>query len=215
MNIKIAFGKSEKIKKVSLLLVLVGVMLILYPPFTCLYARYEQTRLWNLLVGSDQPAQGTPLVTEHEDNPEPEAIGTSSLESSRAGEFKEAIIEIPEINLSAVVVRGTSTAALRKGPGWYEESALPGLGNTAIAGHRTMYGAWFQELERLHPDDQIILLYGGQKYVYRVERVFSVARDDWSVIEPCGYPVLTLTTCHPLGSARQRLVVRAKLVSFE
>lgn len=198
-----------------MLLILAGIMFILYPPFTCLYARYEQIRLWNSLAESDQPAQDTPLAAEHENNPEPEAIGTPSLKSSRAGEFKGAIIEIPEINLSAVVVRGTSTAALRKGPGWYEESALPGLGNTAIAGHRTMYGAWFKELDRLHSGDPVILLYAGQKYVYRVERVFSVVRDDWSVIEPSGYPVLTLTTCHPLGSARQRLVVRAKLVSFE
>lgn len=51
----------------------------------------------------------------------------------------------------------------------------------------------------------------GEIYRYKVERVFPIAKNDWSVIKPCGYPALTLTTCHPVGSARQRLVVRAAL----
>jgi sortase A len=132
---------------------------------------------------------------------------------SRApGGFQGARIEIPAIKVSATVLRGTTLAALAKGPGWYEESALPGEGNTAIAGHRTMYGAWFRNTDKLRAGDVINIIYEGQVYEYSVEKVFPISNNDWSVIEPCGYPALTLTTCHPPGSAVQRLVVRARLV---
>jgi sortase A len=112
------------------------------------------------------------------------------------------------------VLRGTTTEILNKGPGWYEESALPGQGNTAIAGHRTMHGAWFRHLDSLNTGDEIKLTFDGWVYNYTVEKVFPISNNDWSVINPTAYPALTLTTCHPVGSAAQRLVVRAALVSW-
>lgn len=139
-------------------------------------------------------------------------VGAPPEDMAVGGEFNGALLEIPELDLKVAVVRGTSQAQLAKGPGWYEESALPGQGNTCIAGHRTMHGAWFRHVDRLQPGDPLILTFAGQKYVYRVEEVFPVANSDWSVIQPTGYVALTLTTCHPPGSARQRLVVRAALV---
>ena len=75
-----------------------------------------------------------------------------------------------------------------------------------------MHGAWFRHVDQLAADDPIILRHDGLTYHYQVERVFPVASNDWSVINPSPYPVLTLTTCHPVGSATQRLVVRAALV---
>jgi sortase A len=62
---------------------------------------------------------------------------------------------------------------------------------------------------RLEAGDIIILRYADRSFLYKVERVFPVVSNDWSVIEPCGYPAITLTTCHLVGSAAQRLVVRA------
>ena len=121
------------------------------------------------------------------------------------------IIKVPEIGLSAMVVSGTQPAQLKKGPGWYPNSALPGkTGNVAIAGHRSTYGAWFRHLDRLEKGDRIFLFYQNKHFIYRVEKVFLVEKDDFSVIEPTNYQALTLTTCHPLNSASQRLVVRAK-----
>lgn len=174
-------------------------MLTLYPLLTNLYASYQQHQLQESLALPDG-ADEKPALT-----------GGPSSTPPLIGDFKGALIEIPSINISAAVVRGTSNTELTRGPGWYEESALPGHGNTAIAGHRTMYGAWFRHLDQLQPGDPITLIYEGMTFVYRVEKVFVVASDDWSVIAPCGCPVLTLTTCHPVGSARQRLVVRATL----
>jgi sortase A len=67
-----------------------------------------------------------------------------------------AIIRIPEIGAEHAVVEGVSLADLRKGPGHYPETPLPGeAGNAAIAGHRTTYGAPFKRLDELAPGDKI------------------------------------------------------------
>lgn len=182
------------------MLVVLGVMLALYPLFTYLYSYCQQ---YALITQINQTA------VEQIENPA--LIDRHDIAPPLTGDFKNALLEIPAINVKVAVLRGTSDAILAKGPGWYEESALPGHGNTAIAGHRTMYGAWFRHLDSLQQGDPIILVYEDNTFVYLVEQVFVVASDDWSVIEPSGYPVLTLTTCHPVGSAKQRLVVRATL----
>jgi sortase A len=196
-------------KLISRILILAGVLLMLYPLFTYLYSSYEQYKL----RASYEISQQQNDETREEQDPSLTG-GPPSLSFPKDGDFTGAIIEIPAINLSAAVLRGTSTEILNRGPGWYEESALPGQGNTAIAGHRTMYGAWFRHLDSLNAGDEINLTFDGWVYKYKVERVFPIANNDWSVIDPTSYPALTLTTCHPVGSAAQRLVVRAALVTW-
>gem|GEM_PF-221525 len=208
--------------KLSLVLIAAGVLLMLYPLFTYVYARYEQNRLVaaleqrNMDVSEDNQAQGDEPGQADEqssevDNPVPE--GAPPGEISASEEFNGALLEIPALDLKVAVLSGTTQAVLAKGPGWYEQSALPGQGNTCIAGHRTMHGAWFRNLDRLRADDRILLISEGRKFTYAVESVFPIANNDWSVIQPTSYPVLTLTTCHPPGSASQRLVVRAALTT--
>ncbi|HWQ50524.1 MAG TPA: sortase [Terriglobales bacterium] len=116
-------------------------------------------------------------------------------------------LEIPSIGLSCMVVPGTSKEALSAGPGWYEGSARPGEGNTAIAGHEHL---WFKKLRTLKPGDEIVLTCNGKKYIYIVESVFPIAVNDWSVIAPTESPVLTLTTCL---DKTHRLACRAVMVS--
>lgn len=182
---------------------------MLYPLSTYLYSAYEQYKLRKAYEISQQQNNHTGEVQDPALTGEP-----PSLSYPRDGDFTGAMIEIPAINLYAAVLRGTSTDILNRGPGWYEESALPGQGNTAIAGHRTMYGAWFRHVDALQEDDEINLAFDGWVYKYGVERIFPIANNDWSVIAPTDYPTLTLTTCHPVGSAAQRLVVRAKLLTW-
>ena len=80
-----------------------------------------------------------------------------------------AKIEIPRIGVDWIVVEGVDVADLRKGPGHYPGTALPGVrGNVAIAGHRTTYGAPFQDVNELEPGDEIILTSVTGRYVYRV-----------------------------------------------
>ena len=206
--------------KLSLVLIAAGVLLMLYPLFTYVYAWYEQNKLvaaleqQNIDVSEDSQAEGDELGQPDEQNGKvenPILEGAPPEDIFPSGEFTGALLEIPALNLKVAVLSGTTQAVLAKGPGWYEESALPGQGNTCIAGHRTMHGAWFRNVDQLQPGDPLVLIFMRNRYVYKVERVFPIANNDWSVIQPTEYPALTLTTCHPPGSASQRLVVRAAL----
>jgi len=129
-------------------------------------------------------------------------------------------IRIPKLGVDTVVVEGTSKEALDAGSGHYSESAIPGQpGNVAIAGHRVTYGKPFHDLDQLAEGDRAFLDTPVGSYVYEMVPSFGghanpwvIAPDDWSVIAPTPEPMLTLTTCHPKGSARQRLVARLRLV---
>jgi sortase A len=127
-----------------------------------------------------------------------------------------ARIEIPAIGVTEYVVEGTDVGSLRKGPGHYPETPLPGeRGTAAIAGHRTTYGAPFREIDRLERDERIIVDMPDGRFVYRVERTKIVDDQDLSVLEPAGYRRLMLSACHPLYSAAQRIIVFARQVSRE
>jgi sortase A len=125
-------------------------------------------------------------------------------------------IRIPKINVDVVVVEGTTASALRAGAGHYPHTPLPcEVGNVAIAGHRTTYGRPFHNLDLLAPGDEIILETPIGKCTYEVEKApFPVSPESWGVVENTpDRAMLTLTTCHPKGSARQRLILQSRLVS--
>lgn len=132
-------------------------------------------------------------------------------------------IKIPALGLDTVVVEGITPSALRAGAGHYPNTPLPGEpGNVAIAGHRTTYGKPFANLEILKQGDKVILETPFAKHTYEViggfgghQNPWVVAANDWSVAEQVPESMLTLTTCHPRGSDKQRLVARAKLISTE
>jgi sortase A len=112
-----------------------------------------------------------------------------------------------------VVVEGTGASALRAGAGHYPNTPLPGEdGNVAIAGHRTTYGKPFANLDRLHVGEEIVLETPIGRHVYKITREpFVVSNTDFTVIAQTPGKTLTLTTCHPKGSARQRLIIRAEI----
>jgi sortase A len=121
-------------------------------------------------------------------------------------------IVIPSIDLDIVVVQGTSTGDLTKGPGHYQSTPFPGQpGTTAIAGHRTTYLAPFRHLDSLHGGDRIELRMPYATLQYRVERTKVVEPTDVQILHPTGYQRLVLTACHPLYSASQRIVAFARL----
>ena len=126
-----------------------------------------------------------------------------------------AIIEMPTIGVSKYVVAGVQTADLKKGPGHYPGTPFPGeLGNASIAGHRTTYGEPFRHLDDLNIGDPIIITdLLGRTFTYRVSNQQVVgASDSWVVATTDRTKaVLTLTTCHPEFSAKQRLIVSAEL----
>jgi sortase A len=122
-------------------------------------------------------------------------------------------LEIPSIGVSEYVVEGTDTGNLRKGPGHYPETPLPGEpGTVAVAGHRTTYGAPFRDLDKVKRGDEIIFDTPFGRFIYRVEEKRIVDDQDLSVLEPVGYKRLLLSACHPLYSAAQRIIIFAKQV---
>ena len=170
------------------------------------------------------------VLDEADAAPEPptEVITAEPIAPVAEGEAT-AIIEIPKIGLERVVVEGVSVADLKKGPGHYPETPLPGQeGNAAIAGHRTTYGAPFNRIDELSPGDEIFVqtVQGRFRYVVRDTddqgRILGEGQGDGDgemivkpaqieVLEDKGDNRLTLTACHPKYSARERIVVVAEL----
>jgi sortase A len=181
---------------VSVLLAVLAVGLLAYPMYTNLY----QGRLQSKLAIQFNNAQTKKAYVAGET-----AIGDPITK-----------ISIPAADLKpTVVVEGTGASALRAGAGHYPNTPLPGEeGNVAIAGHRTTYGKPFANLDRLKVGDEIFLETPVGKYTYKVTKnPYPVEANDFSVISQTPGHTLTLTTCHPKGSARQRLIVKAELES--
>lgn len=127
-----------------------------------------------------------------------------------------AHLVIPKIGVDKIVVEGVSLSDLKKGPGHYPETPLPGQeGNAAIAGHRTTYGAPFNRIDELVAGDEIRVetVQGDFRYVVTEQLIVSPTQVE--VLEDKGDNRLTLTACHPKYSARQRIVVVAQLAPEE
>lgn len=172
------------------LVVTLGIGLVLYPTISDLrYALVQK--------GLEASAQA-------------QAAGRSGI-ALPAGTVAKLVIR--KIGLRAYVFPGTSQDMLAKGPGHYEETVLPGeKGNSGIAAHRTMHGHAFRRLDELAIGDKIVTYTRARKAVYRVFETKRVDPSDVSVIARTRDSRLTLTTCNPVGSARQRLAVVARLV---
>ncbi|HEX4908228.1 MAG TPA: class E sortase [Actinomycetes bacterium] len=127
-------------------------------------------------------------------------------------------IEIPKLGVNVVVVQGIDEDSLKAGAGHYPETPLPcNVGDVAVAGHRTTYGKPFANIDRLGPGDEIILKTPIGSCVYRVSQTpFAVLPTDWTVVANTpGQFTLTLTACHPKGSASRRLIIKAAMVSSD
>jgi LPXTG-site transpeptidase (sortase) family protein len=168
-----------------------GIILWRGDPVTGMYAGIQQRHLRKELAAAE-PARRPPRIAEG---------------------HAFALIRIARLGLSAVVVEGTATADLRKGPGHYRITGVPGAGRVvAIAGHRTTYGAWFRHIDDLRKGDPVELDFRGVAYVYKVTGHRIVAANDWRIIRYHGYEKLVLTACHPVYSASHRWVAFARLV---
>ena len=121
-------------------------------------------------------------------------------------------IKIPSIGLDIVIVQGTDTSSLQKGPGHYPDTAFPGQDKTiGIAGHRTTYLAPFRKINEIADGDEITLEMPYGTFVYEVQKHEIVDPSQVEIVDNVGYERLVLTACHPLYSAAQRWAVFAKL----
>lgn len=125
-------------------------------------------------------------------------------------------IEMPTIRVSVPLYEGVTPAALRRGPGHWPGTPMPGhLGNVVIGGHRTTFTRPFRDIDRLAPGDPVIFVVAGARHRYRVTGSLVVpARALW-ITDQTARATATLFACHPLNSARQRYVVRLEMAPPE
>jgi sortase A len=194
MRAVLRFFASVMMVSGTLLITDATVTLLWQEPVSAVVAQREQTQLKRALI--DPPTR---------------VIRRQPLRGDAIGR-----IEIPAIGVEEYVVEGTDVDNLRKGPGHYPETPLPGeRGTAAIAGHRTTYGAPFRRIDELHRRQEITVDMPYGRYVYRVERTKIVEPTDLSVLDRVAHDRLVLSACHPLYSAAQRVVVFSKLVRRE
>lgn len=197
-------GGRRAVSVLSLVLFLAGTAMFAYPVGTDVYSRINQAQLAESFA-TEEVAEAYRTRTI--------AVG-AGLTTMR----------IPRLDVEVLVVEGTTDSALRAGAGHYVETPLPGEpGNVAIAGHRTTYGRPLNRMDELDPGDLVELETPFEVFTYRAMEPFDGHANPW-VVSPTQYDVvgptpegsyLTLTTCHPKGSARQRLIMRFELVGSE
>jgi sortase A len=144
---------------------------------------------------------------------EPVPVEAQNIPAIKEGDAI-ARLEIPAIGVDKIVVAGVEKSDLKKGPGHYPDTPLPGqLGNAAIAGHRTTYGQPFYDIDKLKVGDEIIATTPSGRFVYTVTGQQIVSADDYQVVATTDPTVasLTLTSCHPKYTASQRIVVTSTL----
>ena len=137
-------------------------------------------------------------------------------------------LTIPKLNLTAPLITGERSyddgkvqLALRKGVVQYGSSADPGQkGNLVVIGHSSGqlwapgdYKFVFTLLDKLAEKDLIIIDFKGVRHIYRVSSMKVVPPTDLTVLQPTNEPRLTLITCTPVGTSKDRLIVVARQVS--
>jgi sortase A len=198
-----------------LLLADAAVTLLWQEPVSAIYTRVQQSRLADQLAELERaplaPVEQRALERLR-DPTRRRAFRARALERRLDAGDPMGRILMPAIGVSDVFVEGTGGGDLRKGPGHYPETSLPGeRGTVAIAGHRTTYGAPFRRLDGLDPGDEIEIVMPYGRFSYQVEHTRIVPPSAIWVTRRVGYDRLVLSACHPLYSAAQRIIVFARL----
>jgi len=209
------------VKRIAVSLLGIGLLLLSFVAYqlwgTALYEHSAQARLQAQLKGSLHTVGKLPSIRRNSTGAPPLTLVSRTAPPSADPPIGNAVglISIPAIGLADVaLVEGTGEDQLEEGPGHYPGTPLPGeAGNSAVAGHRTTYGAPFYNLDALGPGDAIDVQTSQGIFQYRVVATRVVSPSDTSVLQQTVLPELTLTTCNPRYSSTQRLVVQALLTT--
>jgi sortase A len=210
------FGAVTLIVLGVLALVDAVVTLVWQEPITALYALLEQDHLSGELRSAEHaaptPVERRALASLSDERSRIEYLASQAQRHTPNG-APIGRIWIPRVDASYIVVDGTDTEDLIKGPGIYKETHFPGVpGTTAIAGHRTTWLAPFREINFLKPGNRIVLKMPYAQFTYRVTAQRVVSPDDVpAAVSEVGYARLVLSACTPVFSAAKRLLVYARL----
>jgi sortase A len=125
------------------------------------------------------------------------------------------LLLIPRLGMRETIHSGKSISELRKGTWLLPHSSQPDQqSNTVIVGHRFTYGGRgvFYHLDKVQVNDEITVYWEGTEYSYNVSSTKTVPATEVSVEQPTDSAKLTLYTCTPLLTAKDRLVVTADLI---
>ena len=183
-------------------------------PFTTAYTAYEQRKLETKLdqrfeqwIPRPKPGKNGEIRPSNAD------VSREARRYRLASANGDAVarLEIPRLDLDAVIVNGTSSGDLRRGPGRHLETSMPGEGRLVyVAGHRTTYGAPFSDVDKLRRGDTILLELPYASLEYRVMSHRIVDDNDLSVLRSRGREELVLQACHPRFFASDRYLVYAR-----
>jgi sortase A len=192
-----------------------GLTLVWQEPFSAAYGAFKQSQAADQLNELESqypaPADLAAIAGVHGDTAKARILADRFEPHLQEG---HAIgrIKIDRIGLNMVVIQGTDTASLEKGPGHYRVTSIPGQpGTVAIAGHRTTYLAPFRHIDEIRDGDEIRIEMPYAAFTYVVQRHEVVDPGDVGIIKPVGFDQLVLTACHPPYSAAHRYAVFAKL----
>ena len=140
--------------------------------------------------------------------------GDSDKNNKRGEVPKDARLVIPKLALNEHIWQGDNRWLLNKGPWLRPKTSTPPNGsNTVVTGHRFTYDgpSTFYSLDKLGKGDKVVVYWDSQEYDYTITETKVVPPKALEVEEPTTEKILTLYTCTPLWSAKDRLVVVAKL----
>lgn len=128
---------------------------------------------------------------------------------------KDNRLVLPTIGLNEPIKEGRDISVLNSNGVWRRPNGSdnPQSGNMVIIGHRFLYTnpyGTFYNLDKLKAGDKLAVYWQHKEYVYSVKTTRVVDPNDASVEAPTPTPRLTLYTCTPLLTARDRLVVVAE-----
>jgi len=186
-------------------------------PFTALYTKWKQHQLAGqyekrAAAFRAPDALGASLAAERETIAREARLYRSEVHRGDA----IGRIRIPRIGLNMVLVNGTDHETLKKGPGRYLGSYMPGENRLVyIAGHRTTYLAPFSHIDDIRKGDTVTLEVPYGTFVYRISGHRIVSAGDVSVLRSPRHEVLILQACHPRFFATHRYLQYALLARVE
>jgi sortase A len=181
-------------------------------PFTALYTRWQQRDLVHEYEQRLERFQTqTPVLVEKPATPV--EIAEQARRYRRGLGEGDAVgrLKIPRLDLNMIVVNGTESSTLKKGPARHRRTFLPGEGKLIyIAGHRTTYSAPFSDIDDLRRGDRVRveLPYATFEYTIRGHRI--VEAHELSVLRSRGREELALQACWPRFFASHRYIAYAR-----
>jgi len=184
-------------------------------PFTSLYTAYEQRGLSSGL--DERFASHTPAI-ERTETLDPADLAVEARRYRAETKSGEGIgrLEVPRLGIRMVLVYGTDTETLKRGPGLDPRTSFPGQNRLVyVAGHRTTYSAPFSDIESLRNGDLIHVEMPYGTFTYTVTGSRIVTGDNLSVLTSKRYEQIALQACHPRFFATHRWITYGRLTNVE